>query len=631
MHQRARGYLIAIALSALAAAIRAVADEQIGDVGLFFNFYVATAAAAVIGGLGPGLLATFATGLAASLLFLPPFGSLWIERADHRALITAFFAIGVVTSVLAGRAQRARRRLAASLEAERQASARMQAVVEAEVDAIAIADGDGAIEFVNPALEQIFGYRRDELLGQHLKLLMPEPYRSEADDYLTAYRATRQRRLIGVGREVAGRRKDGATFPIHLSVSEVEVGGRRLFAGSMRDLSASKALEAQLLQAQKMEAVGTLAGGVAHDFNNLLTSILGSVELALAHPESRSLLTRSLERIKLASNRGEALTKQLLAFSRKQVTRPELLDLNAALRQVRELFERMLGEDVDVKLDLHEGVGTVRIDPAQLDQVVINLVVNARDAMPAGGVLRLATGRATLDAARAARFGVAVGEYATLSIQDEGQGIPAEVRARIFEPFFTTKEPGRGTGLGLSTVLGIVQRHGGAIDVRSEPGLGTTFEIFLPLVAEPAPQAAKSETRVEAPSCESSSILVVEDDPMMCDLLREVLERAGHRVLVAESPAAALELASSQPVDLLISDVILPGMTGFDLAAKLRASGGGPRVIFMSGYTDQILADRGELGPDDAFMRKPFRMDELVSKVRAVLSRNQSGERQARR
>jgi len=631
VHQKARGYLIAIALSALAAAIRAVADEPIGDVGLFFNFYVATAAAAVIGGLGPGLLATFATGLAASLLFLPPFGSLWIERADHRALITAFFAIGVVTSLLAGRAQRARIRLAASLEAERQVSARMQAVVEAEGDAIAIVDSDGSIEFVNPALEQTFGYRRDELLGQHLKLLMPEPYRSEADDYLDAYRATRQRRLIGVGREVAGRRKDGATFPIHLSVSEVEVGGRRLFAGSMRDLSASKALEAQLLQAQKMEAVGTLAGGVAHDFNNLLTSILGSVELALAHPESRSLLTRSLERIKLAGNRGEALTKQLLAFSRKQVTRPELLDLNAALRQVRELFERMLGEDVDVKLDLHEGAGTVRIDPAQLDQVVINLVVNARDAMPSGGVLRLATGRANLDAARASRLGLAPGEYATLSIQDAGEGIPAEVRARIFEPFFTTKEPGRGTGLGLSTVLGIVQRHGGAIDVHSEPGLGTTFEIFLPLVAEPAPLAAKSETRIEAPSCESSSILVVEDDPMMCDLLREVLERAGHRVLGAESPAVALELASSQPVDLLISDVIMPGMTGFDLAAKLRTSGGRPRVIFMSGYTDQILADRGELGPDDAFMRKPFRMDELVSKVRALLSRSETGERQARR
>ena len=631
MHQKARGYLIAIALSALAAAIRAVADEQIGDVGLFFNFYVATAAAAVIGGFGPGLVATFATGLAASLLFLPPLGSLWIERADHRALITAFFAIGVVTSVLGGRAQRARLRLAASLDAERQASARMQAVVEAEVDAIAIADGDGTIEFVNPALEQIFGYRRDELLGQHLKLLMPEPYRSEADDYLEAYRATRQRRMIGVGREVEGRRKEGATFPVHLSVSEVEVAGRRLFAGSMRDLSASKALEAQLLQAQKMEAVGTLAGGVAHDFNNLLTSILGSVELALAHPESRSLLTRSLERIKLAGNRGEALTKQLLAFSRKQVTRPELIDLNAALRQVRELFERMLGEDVDVKLDLHEGAGTVRIDPAQLDQVVINLVVNARDAMPAGGVLRLSTGRATLDAARATRLGLAVGEYATLSIQDEGEGISADVRARIFEPFFTTKEPGRGTGLGLSTVLGIVQRHGGAIDVRSEPGRGTTFEIFLPLVAEPAPHAGRPETRIEAPSCESGSILVVEDDPMMCDLLREVLERAGHRVLVAESPAAALELASSQSVDLLISDVIMPGMTGFDLAAKLRASGGRPRVIFMSGYTDQILADRGELGPDDAFMRKPFRMDELVSKVRAVLSRSEPGEPRARR
>jgi PAS domain S-box-containing protein len=617
---RVRSYALAVFLALAATAIRAATADRLGDAGLFLTLYLATAAAAVFAGLGPGLLATAITAVSAAVL-LPPEGSLWVERSEHRVLTAGFFAIGVVTCVLAQRTRQARLQLARSLEAERTSAARMQAVVAAAVDAIAIMDERGRLEFVNPALEKMFDLAAAALLGRNVNALMPEPYRSEHDGYLAAYRETGRRRIIGLGREVVGRRSDGSTFPLHLSVSEVEVGGRRLFAGIMRDLSASKALEEQLLQVQKMEAIGSLAGGIAHDFNNLLSSIQGSAELALTRPPDDPLLRRSLERIELATARGEALTKQLLAFSRRQITRPEVIDLGLAVRRARELFERLVTEDIAIELDIDDEAGSVHVDPGQLDQVILNLVVNARDAMPRGGELRLATGRRFLDAMRAVGWGVSEGEYLALSIRDNGSGIPDEISDRIFEPFFTTKE--RGTGLGLATVQQIVRHHGGAIAVRSQAGSGTTVELVFPRVAGAiAPEPAEPPaTRAVRHAATTGTILVVEDDSAMRDLICDVLETHGYRVLAGPNAAEALELTARERVDLLLTDVVMPGMTGFELSAQLRASGHAAAVIYMSGYTAQVVADRGTpLGPDDLFLRKPFRLDDLLAKVGQALA-----------
>ena len=617
-----RRYASAVVLALAAIAFRVATADRLGDAGLFFTLYLATVGAAVLGGLGPGLLATGLTAVAAALL-LAPNDSLAVDRPEHRLLLASFVAIGIVTSVLTERTRQAQAKLARSLDAEREVAARMHAVLSATVDAIAIMDDHGRLEFVNDALEKLFDRARQDLLGRNVNELMPEPYHGEHDGYLAAYRETGRRRIIGMGREVAGRRSDGTTLPLHLSVSEVEVGGRRLFAGILRDLSASKALEAQLLQVQKMEAVGSLAGGIAHDFNNLLSSIQGSAEMALARAEDDPLLRRSLERIELATARGAALTKQLLAFSRKQITRPEVIDLGLAVRRARELFERLVTEDIAIELDLDDRAGCVRVDPGQLDQVILNLVVNARDAMPHGGELRLATRPRSLDAIGAVGWGLPAGEYLALSVQDTGDGIPDDVRDRIFEPFFTTKE--RGTGLGLATVQQIVQQHGGGIAVRSRVGAGTTVEILLPRVAgppEPAPEEPPAPRGLRHAAV-TGTILLVEDDSAMRDLLSEVLETNGHRVLVGPTAADALEIAARERIDVLVTDVVMPGMTGFALAAALRSAGHVAAVIYISGYTEQIVADRGTpLGPDDLFLRKPFRLDELLANVeRALASR----------
>jgi PAS domain S-box-containing protein len=612
-----RRYGIAAALALAAWALRVATADRLGETGLFLTLYLAAAGAAVFGGLGPGLLATGLTALAAAFL-LPPADSLWVERPEYRLLTAGFLAIGVLTSVLAERARRAQGRLVHSTEAERGSAARMQAVLQAAVDAVAIMDDEGRLEFVNPALEKTFGHSAQSLLGRNVNVLMAEPYHSEHDGYLAAYRATGRRKIIGLGREVVGRRSDGTTLPLHLSVSEVEVGGRRLFAGMMRDLTESKALEAQMLRAQKMESIGTLAGGIAHDFNNLLTAIEGSVELALMRPAGDPVVTRSLERVRLATARGEALTKQILGLSRKQVIRREDVDASAAVRRARELFERIVPEDISIAVDLDDD-GWVRIDPGQLDQVILNLVVNARDAMPHGGELRLATHRRSLDAMQAAGWGLASGEYVTLSIGDDGEGIPDDVRDRIFEPFFTTKE--RGTGLGLAMVRQIVTEGGGGVAVRSEEGSGTVVEILLPRVAEPSVPEPAAPAPAVRPAATAATILLVEDDRANCELLREVLELDGHRVLAGQSAAAALEAAASERVHLLLTDVVMPGMTGFELAARLRNSGQPVRVIYMSGYTEQVIADRGgPLGPDDDFLRKPFGLDELRAKVGEALA-----------
>jgi PAS domain S-box-containing protein len=411
----------------------------------------------------------------------------------------------------------------------------------------------------------------------------------------------------------------------HFSEDEIRFlqSAANVLALAVRRREAEEALrksEEQLLQAQKMEAIGLLASGVAHDFNNLLSAIQGSSELILDRAEAGSPLFRTAQRIQRGAERGANLIRHLLAFSRKQVAQPRVLSVNVAVREASDLWGRLIGEDIDLTLDLHPLAGRVRIDPAQMDQVVVNLVVNAGDAMPRGGQLGVATSNVALGDAAARRLEVAPGDYVRIAVSDTGQGIAPDVRSRIFEPFFTTKAPGRGTGLGLSTVYGIVKQSGGAIDVESRPGAGATFSIYLPRAREQLSEPAAPKP-VAAPSGGAESILLVEDDNLLRELLREVLEVYGYSVIEAESPKDALRIVAERNggIDLVLTDVVMPRMTGVELVEHLHKTSPDMKVLFMSGYTERALADRGMFEASVALIQKPFSNRALAAKLRDVL------------
>jgi signal transduction histidine kinase/ActR/RegA family two-component response regulator len=383
-------------------------------------------------------------------------------------------------------------------------------------------------------------------------------------------------------------------------------------------------LEDQLRHAQKLEAVGRLAGGVAHDFNNLLTAIRGSAELVLAALPEGSPHRPDLVEINQASDRAAALTRQLLAFSRKQVLSPTVVDLNRAVRDSHRLLTRLIGEDVEILLEPDETIGRVRVDPGQLGQVLANLAVNARDAMPAGGIITIRTCEVDVDEAYAGQSPDArPGRWVQLAFSDNGHGMTPEVRAHLFEPFFTTKGPGAGTGLGLATIYGIVKQSGGFITVYSEPSAGTTLKLHFPRVdeAETAAPAAPGPSAALPSGVET--ILIVEDEPAVLRLVRQALDRQGYRLLVASTPADAIALAqaSAEPISLCLTDVILPGMNGRELVAELRRLRPALRVVFMSGYSANILAPHGVLEPGMEFLEKPFTVEALARRVRQVLDR----------
>ena len=384
----------------------------------------------------------------------------------------------------------------------------------------------------------------------------------------------------------------------------------------------------QLLHAQKMEAIGRLAGGIAHDFNNLLTVILGFSDLALSRLEAGHPMREPIQQVKLAGERAGGLTRQLLAFSRKQVLQPAPLDLGAAVEHMDAMLRRLLGEDIELLVCTQPALPRVMADPGQVEQIVMNLAVNARDAMPQGGKLTIETRAEELDAAAARGLpDLRPGPHVLLSVTDTGQGMDASTRARIFEPFFTTKPPGLGTGLGLSTVYGIVRQSGGSITVRSEPGQGATFEVRLPCAKEPAPSEAPAAREPER-SSSTGTILAVEDEPLIRQLLQRVLSEAGYQVLFAASAEEARQVyaAHAAPVDLLLTDVVLPGEDGCALASHLQARQPGLRVVYMSGYTDGASVHQGLLAPGTAFLEKPLTAGKLLTKLEAVL-RGSTGDR----
>jgi signal transduction histidine kinase len=420
--------------------------------------------------------------------------------------------------------------------------------------------------------------------------------------------------------ELEGRRQDGKKLFLEATARTHVMRGRTVRITALRDMTERRALESQFRQAQKMEAVGRLAGGVAHDFNNLLTVILSYTDMLIEGVSPRDPRTEDLGEIRKATVTAASLTRQLLAFSRQQVIEPRLINLNEIVESSEKMLRRLIGEDIEVQTTLSSAPLTVMIDPGQLEQVIMNLAVNARDAMPTGGKLTLETANVTLDAEHARdHWPVTPGKFAMLAMSDIGCGMDEQTRTLMFEPFFTTKAVGQGTGLGLATVYGIVKQSNGFIWVYSEPGKGTSFKIYFPLLDQTPEQYAIRE-HSEAPLGGTETILLAEDATAVRIAARQILERFGYTVLEAANGTDALSIAQNRgTIDLLLTDVVMPEMSGRELVdrfAKLRPN---TRVLFMSGYTDDAIVRHGVLRAGAAYLQKPFSPETLARKVREVL------------
>ncbi|KAB2943496.1 MAG: PAS domain S-box protein [Hyphomicrobium sp.] len=495
----------------------------------------------------------------------------------------------------------------------------LAAILQSAIDAIISIDALGTIESVNPATEKMFGYTAAELIGQNVKLLMPEPYRRDHDSYIRQYRHTGQRRIIGLGREVTGQRKDGSTFPMHLSVSEYEIGGKRHFAGVVRDLTHQAQQEEVLRRSQRMDVLGQLTGGIAHDFNNLLTIIIGSHELAeeTSDPEKvRELMRRANE----AAHMGARLTSRLLSFSRQRKLEPAVINLNEHVLGMLELLRRSLGETISLTTSLVGDLWSVCVDPSEIENAVLNLSLNSRDAMPQGGNLSLETRNHKIVSDDAEQYGLAPGEYVRLTVSDTGSGMTPEVAARVFEPFFTTKPVGRGTGLGLASTYGFVKQSGGSATIYSEVGRGTTVNLYLPRHGAQQSRLG-GDTPVRAPCADDELVLVVEDNPELRALTLDRLKCLGYRVIEADGgPAALAILEAGEPIDLIFSDVIMPGgITGNELAAAARERNPAIKILLTSGYDAELAVEADTMADDLKVLRKPYKQADLARALRDIL------------
>ncbi len=493
-------------------------------------------------------------------------------------------------------------------------------VFEAGPVGMAIIEPNLRIASGNPALGEMLGYSLEELKGFGISEL---PCSEDAEEHFNNFRRLFSGEIPSYQAEVRYLTKSGQVAWANLTASVIHgEEGNPLFAiAIVEDVTERKQLEMQLRQAVKLEAIGRLAGGVAHDFNNILTVICGFGQLLLEQSAPEDPGRPHVEQILKSADRAAALTRQLLAFGRRQVLAPEVLDLNATAHEISKMLLRLLGEDIDLVWHLSPNIGRVKVDRGQIEQVIMNLVVNARDAMPRGGKLTLETAEIELDESYArAHVGVTPGPYVMLALSDTGVGMNKETLAHIFEPFFTTKEKGQGTGLGLATVYGIVKQSGGNIWVYSEPGQGTTFKIYLPRVEESI-KPAEPVASLPARSGASETILLVEDDEAVRTLLRETLKKGGYRLLEAARPKEALYLCGKNAgaIRLLLTDVILPEMNGRELADQIMRLSPGIEVLFMSGYTDNAIVRHGMLDPEVAFLQKPFTPDGLLRKIREVL------------
>ncbi len=497
---------------------------------------------------------------------------------------------------------------------------KLASIIDSSEDAIYSKDMDGTVASWNKGAEHMYGYAPEEMIGKHVSVLAAPDRQDEIPEIL---------RKIAQGQRIEHYEsermtKDGRKLDVSLSVSPLrdtkgDIAGASVIA---RDITAQKKAEAQLHQSQKMEAIGRLAGGVAHDFNNILGIISACAEFLRDRAAPTAGSGQYIDNIKKATERGSSLTRQLLTFSRSSAIQPRILDLNERLRDVGKLLRPLMGEDVEILIVSKGPSAVVEADPGQLDQIVVNLAVNARDAMPRGGKFILETRSEKFEEGLAEQHQqVPPGKYVLLAVSDTGTGMDEATTARIFEPFFTTKEIGKGTGLGLATVYGIVKQSAGHIMVYSEPGHGTTFKIYLPSADHKIGLESEEEDEAVSPKRHGTTIMLVEDDEIMRGLTRQVLEEHGYTVLEADDGKTALERIQSHPdpIDLLLTDVVMKRMSGPELVEELSVSHPNLKVVFMSGYTGELIAEREVLKRGVTLLEKPFARTALLNTIHTVL------------
>jgi len=497
---------------------------------------------------------------------------------------------------------------------------RLASIIDSSEDAILSKGMDGTITTWNRGAERIYGYSPDEVVGKHISLLVPADRPSEVAEILE--KISKGERVEH--HETVRVAKDGRHLDVSVSISPLrnaigEVVGASVIA---RDITAQKRAETHLRQSQKMEAIGRLAGGVAHDFNNILGIINACTEFLRDRIPPGAESSTYVENIKKAVERGTSLTRQMLAFSRTPIAKPQLLELNDRLKEISKLLRPLMGDDIEILIVSKSSSAVVEADPGQLDQIIVNLAVNARDAMPRGGKFILETSMVRFDESYAEqRQAVVPGKYIVLAVSDTGHGMDETTAARIFEPFFTTKEVGKGTGLGLATVYGIVKQSGGHVLVYSEPGHGTTFKIYLPSAEHKIGVSPREAAEATPPKRLGTSILLVEDDEIMRSLTKKVLQEQGYTVMEADDGKSALDWAHSHPgpIDLLLTDVMMRRLNGPELAERLSSSHPGMKIVYMSGYTGELMTNREVLKPGVTLLEKPFSRAALLKTIHEKL------------
>jgi len=504
-------------------------------------------------------------------------------------------------------------------EALKKSEEKLKVIFDESPNVMMIMDYEnGEILNVNQAARHILGYEKKTLLGKHFSILFP----SESE--LTRNNLLEKLSIHGsVFESQKFVRADGSGLPTDLSATLIPWDKGKAILATFRDVSEQIRLENQFFQAQKMEAIGVLVEGVAHDFNNLLTTIIGSSDLMIMSIGKDHNLRKNLEDIRKAGKRAASLTRQLLLFSRRQILEPKVINLNDVILDMDKMLRRLIGENIDLETVLAPDLGRVEADPGQIEQIIMNLAVNAKDAMPRGGKLTINTANVELDEAYVhSHADVTPGPYVMMAISDTGTGMDEETLSKVFDPFFTTKEAGKGTGLGLSTIYGIVKQSGGNIWVYSEPGKGATFKIYLPRVEKKTGGTEAVEAAAESLTG-SETILVVEDNEMVRDLAQTIFQHYGYRVLTAQDGEEAIRVSQEHdgPIDLMLTDVVMPGMSGNEVVKRLNTLRPEMKVLYMSGYTNNVIVHHGDMDRETAFIQKPFTMESLVCKVKEVISK----------